>query len=454
MVYIGIREVTKVLILLKFMDSLEVINLFSILFIISFSGIIGLKRLKQNNASSVLYGCYFIVFGIFQLLSIILNTESMNSFSVNIRLKSNILNIGILLCLFLGENLVLQKVKTAKKFLISTKITKKNNSYLSILMWTCLILSVCGFFIMIWAMGIPFNTNALSSYSRIEYRFAQRSSSFLTVSCWLLSLLLIANYISLVKKNKTALIIGILITFASIWLRGSRAYLLYFVGPFLYYYITTKKIKLKNIIFIGVFAIIFFIAFGTFHLWRWQTERTPQTFIKLLFNEETYSFLASYHGSEINRSITNFQATELFPKQHDWLYGNTYKTIFLFWLPSGMSEGIKIDTMYKFADATNKTTIAYQERASNHPTFTGDCYINFGYLFWLPAIIWGIGLAIFHIKAKKNMFWNLLAGSSLVYLLGLSFRGSIYLAFFQIIMCAIFLLFATFILQAPYQNQK
>jgi len=434
------------------MNSLEVINLISIIFIILFSGIVGLKRLKQNNVSCVFYGCYFVIFGVFQILSIILGTESMNSFSVDIRLKSNILNIGILLCLFLGENFILQRIKTAKKNQQVLKI-KKNRSYLSILMWISLVLSICGFFIIIWSMGLPFNINVLSSYSRVQYRFAQRSSSFQMLGQWLLSLVLIANYISLVKKNKTTLILGILITLACIWLKGSRAYILYFIGPFLYYYITTKKINFKKVFLVGIFIIIFFITFENIHLWRWQTERTPQTFVKQFFDKKLYSFFLSYKGSEFSRSITNFQATALFPKEHDWLYGNTYKTIFLFWLPSGMSEGIKMDTMYTFSNVTNKTTTAYQKRASNHPTFTGDCYINFGYLFWLPAIIWGIGLAIFHIKAKKNILWNLLAGSSLVYLIALSFRGSIYQAFFQIIICAIFLLFTTFILQVPYQKQ-
>jgi len=430
------------------MDSLEIINLISIIFITFFSGIVGFKRLKQNNASCVLYGFYFIIFGIFQLISVLLNTESMISYSVDIRLKSNLLNIGILLCLFLGESLIFQHVKIGKEALPGIKITRKNNSYLSVVMWISCVLSICGLFIFIWALGLPFNVNILSTYSRGNFRFAQNSSLLLMIGQWLLSLILITNYIAIVKKNKAMLITGIVLVLVCIWIRGSRVYLLFFVGPFLYYYITTKKIKFKSIIFIAVFTILFFITFVTVHLFRWQTERTPQTFIKQVFNKETYLFLLYSSSSEINRSITNFQATKLFPEKHDWLYGNTYKSIFLFWLPSGMSGGLKRDTMYIFSDVKNRTNSAYQQRASDHPTFTGDCYMNFGYLFWFPALIWGIGLAIFHIKARKYIFWNLLAGSSLVYLLGLSFRGSVYIGFFRAILCAIFLLFTTAIWQA------
>ena len=109
--------------------------------------------------------------------------------------------------------------------------------------------------------------------------------------------------------------------------------------------------------------------------------------------------------------------------------------------------------MYKFADAITGTTTAYEERRSVHPTFTGDCYINFGYLFWFPALMWGAAISFVHIKAKTNAFWNLLAGSTSIYFVVLFCRGSMYQASFQVIICAIFLTFALFILYVPYLNR-
>jgi len=433
------------------MDSLELINLIFIVFVILFGGLIGLRRLKQGNVSFVFYALYCVFLGVFQLFAYFITSNPMIDFDIGVRLKANILNVGVLFFLFLGETLILQKTKINKN-LPSKRIGKRRiKFYLSVVMWSAFILSVFGFLFMIWSKGIPLDL-LLEREARLKYRFGQRGS--LTLASWLFSLVLISGYISLIKKRWTIFGIGTLLTITAISITGTRAYLFYIIGPYLYYYITTRKMRLKNIVSLGLVLGLSILVFMNIQLWRWQPERTPQAFLKQFFSKESCTFLFSYYSSEFNRSISNFQAIKAFPEQHDWLYGNTYKTVFLFWLPSGMSQRIKVDTMYKFSDIVRGTTTSYEERASYHPTFTGDSYINFGYLFWLPALILGAGLAIMYIKARKNIFWNLLAGSSLVYFLALVFRGSIYNAFFQLIISAALLLFAIFILNIPNKFSK
>ncbi|MDD5606583.1 MAG: O-antigen ligase [Candidatus Pacebacteria bacterium] len=434
------------------MEFLEIFNLFLILFVVFLSGIFGWTRLKQNNVSCILYGYYLVIFGLAQLFAFVFNIEF--AFPIEIKLKANILNIIVLFFIFLGEKLLFQKIKKTDKANEekTIRIIKNNKLNLSILMWLTLILSMCGFVFLILGKGIP-----------LEYFFSAKTRTVYTVAVnWffvfsgssLLLFVMISNYISLIKKNWLVLGIGALITLLAVSLAGTRAYVFFIIGPFLYYYISFNKIntKLKKIMFASSFIILFFIFFTTLHLWRWQEERTPQVFLEQLLDKRTYFFLLENPNSEFNYRLRIFQAVTLFPRENDWLYGNTYKNILLFWLPSGFSEKNKVDTMYKFADAIDGTTSAYERRRSIQPTLTGDFYINFGYLFWLPALIWGMGLSFVYIKARNNIFWNLLAGSSLVYFLALSLRGSIYLAFFQIITFTIFLICIFFILYIPRLN--
>jgi len=406
----------------------ETINLFLIFITIFFSGALAWKRLRQNNVSCVFYAVYLAIFGLAQILGLVLGADS--SFPIAIRLKANIVNIGVLFSLFLGENLIFQKPWLVKTFPVKKSNAQKDNFYLSVLLWVTFIISFGGFLLLIRRGGA-------SDLGR-----------------WLFSLILISNYISLVKRKWIMFGIGTLLVLDILTIASARAFLIYIIGPLLYYYITVKTKKnfsARKAIMVGLCIPLFFIVFETVHLWRWQPQRTAGMFSKYLFDKKTYLFLLNNPKSEFNYRLYYFRIIDLFPRQYGWLYGNTYKTVFLFWLSSRKSEGIKVDTMYKVADALTETSSAYLERRSVQPTFTGDCYINFGYLFWLPALIWGMGLAFLHIKAQRNIFWNVLAGSSLVYFLALSLRGSISMAFFQIILCAAFLMIMFVILGVPYE---
>lgn len=407
---------------------MEIINLLLILVTIFFSGMVGWKRLRQGNVSCLFYAICLTIFGIAQLLGLVLGADS--SFSVGIRLKANLISIGVLVSLFLGENLVLRNPGIVKTFSAKKSSAQKNNFYLSVLLWVTFIISIGGFLLLIRRGGV-------SDLGR-----------------WLFSLIMISNYISLLKKRWIIFGIGTLLILEVLTVASARAFLLYIIGPLVYYYITVrikKNFSARKAILLGLCIPLFFIVFETVHLWRWQPQRTPEIFSKYLFDKKTYFFLLNNPASEFNYRLYYFRLIELFPRDYGWLYGNTYKTVLLFWLPSGKSGGIKVDTMYKVANALTGTSSAYIERRSVQPTFTGDCYINFGYLFWLPALIWGMGLSFVHIKAQRNIFWNLLAGSTLVYFLALSLRGSISMAFFQIILCATFLVIMFVILGVPYK---
>ena len=110
----------------------------------------------------------------------------------------------------------------------------------------------------------------------------------------------------------------------------------------------------------------------------------------------------------------------------------------LFWLPSGVTNGLKVDTIHVFSDAVTARRGSFETKSSMHPTFPGDCYMNFGWLCSLPAAAWGALFGSLHRRAAEdrtaNLFQNALGVFVLVYLL----RGSLYNACFTAICCGFY----------------
>lgn len=421
---------------------LEILNFYLIIFIMLVSVILMFKRLKQGNMTFIFYGYHFVILGLMQVISTILGGDK--SFPIDIRFKADVLASIVILSFLIGESFTLQILKMYKKSSSREYILEKirNDSFLSIIIWVVTAFSILGLALYVKTKGIPF-TKILSYETRTIYRstgtwFGQILGSYL------FSLIMISIYIALIKNNWKILFLDSLIVYILMSMSGTRAYIFYLLGPLTYYYIGMrklfKKIKLTNTFIIIVAIFMFSIIFEAIHLWRWLEMRTFSNLIKVLFDLKTYNFLLNDDASELNYRIKIFQAVELFPKYYDWLYGNTYVNIFLFWLPSGVSKGLKIDTIYKFADAIYGTSSSYLERASIQPSFVGDCYINFGYLLWIPALMWGVLFSTIFVKADRDILWNIISGSSIVYLLALLMRGSIYLASYRFILNTIFII--------------
>lgn len=443
------------------------INLLLTIILILFSGKVGWKRLKQKNVTCIFYGFYFMFFGISNLIRYIFHIEyiyppgvllpRIYSFPIYIEIKSNFLNILILFSWYIGEN-VFYKTQYNSPNRIGFR-----KPFFAKLMWFSLVFSILGIMILLWSKGISLSLQAFLSYtSRLEHRVPK---SWLggVIGANLISFVTVANYISLLRRNYLVTIICFLISIFLLTLTGTRAYLLYFIGPFLYFYIKNIikniKIKKKHIIATFLFLLIIPSISEIIRTWRWSEMRTLEKFLKTASNIETYQLLLRYPLSELNiYSYFLNNAVLLFPEQQEWLYGNTYKNIFLFWLPSGLSKGLKVDTIYLFEDALVGTSSSYQERRSMHPTFTGDCYINFGWLCWVPAFFWGSFFSFFENKARNRSFFNILAGSCIVKLIVYLFRGSIYLGVFSIIVLTgyliVFRIFYSVIVSVSIKNKN
>jgi oligosaccharide repeat unit polymerase len=427
------------------MHPLEKINFVLCLFLALFSGYLSVRRLKQRNVTSLLYGLYFVFFGVTNALRIVSGLEyshdlaryvgGESSFPVIVELKANLINLIMIFFFFIVEEAFVRR-KRGRSALLS----ERRMEFFSKFLWVILIISVLGFMAKLKVKGVPLDVDALiASEMRTVYRTVGIESSLVVVFInQAIGLIMIYNYLALLRGRRFHFSLGVLFTILLVVSSGTRSYVLFSLGPFLYYYITRKKFRSSHI----AFGLIFLIAIAPIseiiRSWRWLGQRNLTSLLNVTSDVKTYSLLFTYPGSELNiytYSLNN--ALVLFPEKHDWLYGHTYRNILLFWVPPNLLE--KPKTIHLFKDLLFGERSAYLAKSSAHPTFTGDSYMNFGYLFWLPALFWGGVFSIMYIKSKRNSIIEMVMGSCSVYFLMYLFRGSIYLGCVTVIMVAAFL---------------
>jgi hypothetical protein len=420
------------------------------------SGTLSWARFKEKNASSFFYLLYFIFFGVAGLLGVLFPTDyyylpsikglpHIPFFPIDVKVRACFLNIVVLMAFYVGESLfsrrLLRRSLSSKKELADHFDEKlRDDPFVSFVLIVSLIISVAGLFILIHSKLDTISIQKLMSYKmRTELR---TGGSWLmgVIGSQFLALVMLVNYIAIVRKKIWALIIGVGVVFVLILSSGTRSYMLFFIGPIIFWGLTSKKTK-SIIVLSGVLLFIAMPFCSEYmRVWRWSERRDLNSFIAAVTDSTTYENMSNYPLSEINiyQYFLN-NAVTVFPDECNWLYGNTYRNILLFWLPSGLSGGNKIDTIYAFRDALLGTHDSYSKRSSMHPTFTGDCYINFGYLFFVPPLIWGAFFLWLQRKSIRHIYWNLLTGSTIVYLFMYLFRGSLYFGFFTFIWIAVYL---------------
>ncbi|AEB10475.1 O-antigen polymerase [Desulfobacca acetoxidans] len=410
------------------------------------SAYFALKRVRQGNITFLYYGLNLFFLGIPNLFSDYFNIDykwflssgiTYYVFDINTRIFANIINIIVLLSFYFGEQLMVKRNIFGIK--MPNFAFSYNIKFISILKWLSLFFAIIGFVLLFSAKGVSFSevSTLFSAKMRMQHKIPE-SWIGAVLGAQLLSFLMVYNYISLYEKRRIYFIIGVFLVFAIIASTGTRSYFLFFLGPFFYYYI--KNYKLTNNQLFLLFGFFIFAPFVSeiIRQWRYSEVRNIKSLFDVL-SKLDFELFMSYPVSEINNYVFSlYNAVNLYPASYDWLYGNTYINILFFWLPSGTLPGFKIDTIYYFADAVLGITNSYIDRISMHPSFPGDCYINFGYFFFIPAFIWGIIYGILYLAGKTNKIIEIIAGATsgmyLVYL----FRGSIYYGLFQIISIILF----------------
>lgn len=416
--------------------------------IIALSGWLAWTRWRQKNISFIFYGSYWFFFGIFPLIWQLLGVE--DAYPPGVGTRANVIILVTLLCLFIGEttylrmNWLIRKRSdhrlSHRRSWLQAPMTQKQAE---VIMWTAFILSVAGFL-----GSLLFGSLSMSEMvntPRMELRLKVNSSKLLLAN-YMMTLGMIAAYIALDRGRRwhkllvpSLLIMNILVT----GIYGGRAGILNIIGPILFYYAVRKQERTHAIMAFGVIAVVSIVFLvGILHTFRWQGTRDPATFVRTVKNPMAYEFMFLSSRSDINAKGKLLQAIDTFPAKHGWLYGNTYRCIALFWLPSRLAAGLKVDTMYLYAYAVTGDPAVFTKSLSLHPTFAGDLYVNFGPLFWIGALFWGLLFGYIHriTTLYKDSILCTVLGSSWVYLLILTFRGSIYQSFMKLMACAFFLI--------------
>jgi hypothetical protein len=367
---------------------------------------------------------------------------------------SNVIVIVSLFAIYLGEEVVLRL--RGKKDKISPDYIQ-NNLYkgglvndlqsalsedrLNMLMWGGAIVSILSFAYLILGDGLSLDDKL--GTGRLELRSSTLHSMSLSAARWVFIVNMVVIYISVYwKKNWVIAGTMIMLDVLAGLVFGERAYLLYAVSPLLFIYLARGKKRIRGLIFAGIILGVFSVfVFGVLHMFRWQNIRNEEALVNVLFDPYTYEFMLTDDQSDLNIRSALFDAVDVFPEKHDWLYGNTYKTLLLFWLPSSLSSGYKVDTMYLFAYAVTGDPDTVANRGSMHPTLVGDFYINLGYFYCVGAFLWGVisGTIFRTSKEDKPSYVNLIVGSCWIYFLMVSLRGSIHQAFLTIVWCSFWL---------------
>jgi len=402
----------------------------------------------RRSFSVVIYAGSHVVFGIAPLLASVLhlNWET----APDVVSKSNLIVLASIFCMCLGER--------CGDLVGSGRIGERrpwSPSLVDTLFQTCTCLALAGYGVMLWSMGTLVFT--MLTTNRMSLRLDTTGLLF-NFGRWLTNLSMIATYLGMARHRRLVPILFAIINCAAAGAFGDRSFVLYSLSGYLGYILTGRRRRRKALRRIALVGLVFVVGvIGLLHVFRWQQARDFTHLGEVASDVDTYRFILFNRVSDLNIRYALYDAVELFPSSHDWLYGNTYRTMLLFWLPSSWSGGLKVDTMYHFNYAvTGDYMGSYVRLESKHPTLFGDMYINCGYFFWVSAFFWG--LAIQHVSRAGSApvldLRGIFVRSAVAYALVLMLRGSIYQPFFSCMVVLFFLLLYRLVARRPLQPDQ
>jgi len=432
-------------------DSVGALEILTVLGIIVIGTLVASDRWKKRNISFIVYMAEAIIFGYVPLAGWIFNVDF--QFSVTVVTISNTIALVSILAMYMGEEVVLRSRKTAPAAPASVNEASRatlgswfteplSPKETDRLVWLTFTLSLMGFLYLLFGRGLSIGEMISREGAELRLEFIAELSG--TLARGMVSVGMVAIYLALSSgRHKLVFWSLVALDLLAIVVFTERSYVLYFFAPVLFQYVAMRKKEARaGVYWVGLIGVLFVLTVvGILHVFRWQVRRDFQTFVNVVTDPQSYEFVFYHPASTLNSRVALYNAVDLFPRQHDWLYGNTYKTILLFWLPASMSGGLKVDTMYIFAYAVSRDPATLRERGSDHPTLPGDLYINFGYFFWIGAFLWGCLFGWIHklISRHKNDVVHNLIGSAWVYFLLLSVKGSIYQSFMAFLYCGLYL---------------
>ena len=434
-------------------DSVRALEILTVLGIIVIGTLVASDRWKKRNISFIVYMAEAIIFGFAPLAGWIFHVDFY--FSHTVVTISNTIALVSILAMYMGEEVVLRSRKTAPA--APASVNKASRATLGSwfteplspketdrLVWLTFTLSLMGFLCLLFGQRLSIDEMINTGRMDLRLELLAASDFLQTLARGLVVVSMVPIYVALSSgRHKLVFWSLVALNLLATGILGERSYVLYVFAPVLFQYVAMRKKEARaGVFWVGLLGVLFVLGvIGILHVFRYRVRRDFQTVVNVVAAPQSYEFMLYEPQSDLNNRVALYNAVDLFPRQHDWLYGNTYKTILLFWLPASMSGGLKEDTMYIFAYAVSRDPATLREGGSAHPTLPGDLYINFGYFFWIGAFLWGCLFGWIHklISRHKNDVAHNLIGSAWVYFLLLSVRGSIYQSFMAFLYCGLYL---------------
>lgn len=230
------------------------------------------------------------------------------------------------------------------------------------------------------------------------------------------------------KKKWIPFLIMIAACILFLLITRNRIVMLSFVCP-LCLLITSriKRLSFKSIL-LGL-ALVVLILYSVYAILTFRHAGTMENFFSSYslstFNRDVFASMLSGEGELGLRNIF-YYFIEWDNSFAGFSEGATYIRILLFWVPTGLSQGIKPDD-FAITMASAYMGNPFNETYSVHPTFFGDAFANFGFIGFLVGIFWGVVMNCIDAWLSRADYANKpYLVSALAYAFVIVGRGSVY----------------------------
>ncbi|MGI1820928.1 O-antigen polymerase [Exiguobacterium sp. TRN 1102] len=189
-----------------------------------------------------------------------------------------------------------------------------------------------------------------------------------------------------ILKKRIELILGLTICIYVIFLLKARIYIIPITAPFIIYYLYREKIRLKNIVKIGLVSISLIFMVFFLQQFRYLGNIDDLSFsVVIEVSQNTIENISS-GGGEFDLKKAFYLFIENDNNYYHFEEGLTYKRLALWFVPSSILDIKPDDFTFDMWNAI------YPDRnntgGSFHPIFYGDLYANFGFIGFLMAMLW------------------------------------------------------------------
>lgn len=417
-----------------------------------FTAVLLIKEFNRRSVALFFWGMVFIVFCVPHLLSVATGNYLYSSQTMMI---ASCFVILFDLCYFVCRGLRLQREACDDGVAALDVACEKYSLSMRELVTIFAVMTVTASLLIFSARSFGGILN--TSWGSIYEATSERSSFLLFLAPYVFACAGGAIIVLSRSGKYAALVLLVLLCGVYLLITKNRVVMLAMVCPFCLM-LTARYSRLSLGQMIKYSLVVCLIIYFVYAILVFRHAGSVEAFLSSysfsMFNERIFSYILSGEGELGLRNIFYY-----FIEHHNqfdgFSHGASYIRILLFWLPGGLSGGLKPDD-FAITMASAYMGNPYNQIYSVHPTFFGDAYANFGFLGFLLAPFWAIVFNWLDTWIRKlDMKIKPYIVSACSYALILIGRGSIYNGAVIAIVAIVFLLLPLFQKQEnPHEDRR